>query len=115
MLKKKKILIRIGSLRHGGAEKVLVTFLKNISPDKYEVDLLINLYSGIYIQEVPSWVNVYYLLKGEMITTNRPQEIPVKAYRVLYQKMFLWFPSLLYKFVLKNKQYDVELAAIHGM
>lgn len=115
MLKKKKILIRIGSLRHGGAEKVLVTFLKNISPDKYEVDLLINLYSGIYIQEVPSWVNVYYLLKGEMITTNRPQEIPVKAYRVLYQRMFLWFPSLLYKFVLKNKQYDVELAAIHGM
>lgn len=115
MLKKKKILIRIGSLRHGGAEKVLVTFLKNISPDKYEVDLLINLYSGIYIKEVPSWVNVYYLLKGEMITTNRPQDIPVKVYRVLYQKMFLWFPSLLYKFVLKNKQYDVELAAIHGM
>ncbi|SHL01145.1 glycosyltransferase [Chryseobacterium polytrichastri] len=115
MPKKKKILIRIGSLRHGGAEKVLVTFLKNISPDKYEVDLLINLYSGIYIKEVPSWVNVYYLLKGEMITTNRPQDIPVKVYRVLYQKMFLWFPSLLYKFVLKNKQYDVELAAIHGM
>lgn len=115
MLKKKKILIRIGSLRHGGAEKVLVTFLKNISQDKYEVDLLINLYSGIYIKEVPSWVNVFYLLKGEMITTNRPHEIPVKAYRVLYQKMFLWFPTLLYKFVLKNKQYDVELAAIHGM
>lgn len=115
MSKKKKILIRIGSLRHGGAEKVLVTFLKNISPDKYEIDLLINLYSGIYIKEVPSWVNVFYLLKGEMITTNKPHEIPVKAYRVLYQKMFLWFPSLLYKFVLKNKKYDVELAAIHGM
>ncbi|MBB4806632.1 glycosyltransferase involved in cell wall biosynthesis [Chryseobacterium defluvii] len=114
-MKKKKILIRIGSLRHGGAEKVLVTFLKNISPDKYEVDLLINLYSGIYIKEVPSWVNVYYLLKGEMITTNRPQDIPVKAFRVLYQKMFLWFPALLYRFVLKNKKYDVELAAIHGM
>ncbi|WP_292011092.1 glycosyltransferase [Chryseobacterium sp.] len=115
MPKKKKILIRIGSLRHGGAEKVLVTFLKNISPDKYDVDLLINLYSGIYIKEVPSWVNVYYLIKGEMITTNKPHEIPVKAYRVLYQKMFLWFPSLLYRFVLKNKKYDVELAAIHGM
>jgi glycosyltransferase involved in cell wall biosynthesis len=115
MSEKKKILIRIGSLRHGGAEKVLVTFLKNTPPDKYEIDLLINLYSGIHIKDVPSWVNVYYLLKGEMITTNRPQDIPVKAVRVLYQKMFLWFPFLLYKFVLKNKQYDVELAAIHGM
>lgn len=114
-MKKKKLLIRIGSLRHGGAEKVLVNFLKHLPSDKYEVDLLVNLYSGLYIKDVPSWVNVSYLLKGEMITTNRPQDIPVKAYRVLYQKMFLWFPSLLYKFVLKNKKYDVEIAAIHAM
>ncbi|WP_284463111.1 glycosyltransferase [Chryseobacterium sp.] len=112
---KKKILIRIGSLRHGGAEKVLINFLKNLPEDKYEVDLLINLYTGMYIKEVPSWVNLHYLLKGEMITTNRPHEIPVKAFRVLYQKMFLLFPSLLYKFILKNKKYDVEIAAIHGM
>lgn len=112
---KKKILIRIGSLRHGGAEKVLINFLKNLPEDKYEVDLLINLYTGMYIKEVPSWVNLHHLLKGEMITTNRPHEIPVKAFRVLYQKMFLWFPSLLYKFILKDKKYDVEIAAIHGM
>lgn len=112
---KKKILIRIGSLRHGGAEKVLVNFLKNLPEDKYEIDLLINLYTGMYIKEIPSWVNLHYLLKGEMITTNKPHEIPVKAFRVLYQKMFLWFPSLLYRFVLKNKKYDVEIAAIHGM
>ncbi|AYY83716.1 glycosyltransferase [Chryseobacterium indologenes] len=115
MAEKKKILIRIGSLRHGGAEKVLINFLKNLPEDKYEVDLLINLYTGMYIKEVPSWVNLHYLIKGEMITTNRPHEIPVKAFRVLYQKMFLMFPSLLYTFVLKNKKYDVEIAAIHGM
>lgn len=115
MAEKKKILIRIGSLRHGGAEKVLINFLKNLPEDKYDVDLLINLYTGMYIQEVPSWVKLHYLLKGEMITTNRPHEIPVKAFRVLYQKMFLLFPSLLYRFILKNKKYDVEIAAIHGM
>ncbi|SHG98355.1 Glycosyltransferase involved in cell wall bisynthesis [Chryseobacterium oranimense] len=115
MPQKKKVLIRIGSLRHGGAEKVLVNFLKNLPEDKYEIDLLINLYTGMYIKEVPSWVNLHYLLKGEMITTNKPHEIPVKAFRVLYQKMFLWFPDLLYRFVLKNKKYDVEIAAIHGM
>ncbi|MFY7816320.1 MAG: glycosyltransferase, partial [Chryseobacterium taeanense] len=98
MIKKKKILIRIGSLRHGGAEKVLINFLKNIPPDKYEIDLLLNLHSGIYIKEVPSWINLYYLIKGEMITTNRPKDIPIKAFRVLYEKMFLWFPFLLYRF-----------------
>lgn len=114
-MKKKKILIRIGSLRHGGAEKVLVNFLKNLSPDKYEIDLLLNLYSGLYIQEVPSWVNLLYLKKGEMITTNRLQDIPVKTFRVIYEKMFLWFPFLLYRFILKNKKYDVEMAGIHGL
>ncbi|AFR35616.1 glycosyltransferase [Riemerella anatipestifer] len=111
---KKKLLIRIGSLRHGGAEKVLVTFLKNLPPDKYEVDLLLNLYSGKYLQEVPSWVNVLYLNKGEMITTNRLQDIPQKAFRVIYQGILKKFPKLLYHFILKGKKYDIELAAIHG-
>lgn len=112
---KKKILIRIGSLRHGGAEKVLVTFLKNIPKDKYEVDLLLNLYSGKYLSEIPDWINIFYLNKGEMITTNRVQDIPKKAYRVLYQKLLKKHPKLLYNYILKGKKYDIEFAAIHGM
>ncbi len=111
---KKKILIRIGSLRHGGAEKVLATFLKNLPDDKYEIDLLLNLYSGKYLSEIPSWINVLYLNKGEMITTNRLQDIPVKAFRVMYQFFFKKFPKLLYSTILKNKKYDIEFAAIHG-
>ena len=112
--KKKKILIRIGSLRHGGAEKVLATFLKNLPDDKYEIDLLLNLYSGKYLPEVPGWINVIYLNKGEMITTNRLQDIPVKAFRVMYQSVLKKFPKLLYSTILKNKKYDIEFAAIHG-
>lgn len=114
MSEKKKILIRIGSLRHGGAEKVLVTFLKNLPQEKYEIDLLLNLYSGKYLSEVPSWINIIYLNKGEMITTNRIQDIPKKAFRVVYQKLLKQFPKLLYNGKLKGKKYDVEFAAIHG-
>ena len=114
MSEKKKILIRIGSLRHGGAEKVLVTFLKNLPQEKYEIDLLLNLYSGKYLSEVPRWINVIYLNKGEMITTNRIQDIPKKAFRVVYQKLLKQFPKLLYNGKLKGKKYDVEFAAIHG-
>ena len=111
---KKKILIRIGSLRHGGAEKVLVTFLKNLPKDKYEIDLLLNLYSGKYLTDVPDWVNVMYLNRGEMITTNRPKDIPKKIYRVVYQRLLKKYPKILYKRKLKNKVYDIEFAAIHG-
>ncbi|WP_333660653.1 glycosyltransferase [Chishuiella changwenlii] len=115
MTAKKKILIRIGSLRHGGAEKVLVTFLKNLSPDKYEIDLLLNLYSGKYLKDVPSWISIYYLNKGEMITTNRLQDIPRKAFRVIYQSILRKFPKLLYHYILPNKKYDIEFAAIDGI
>lgn len=114
LTEKKKILIRIGSLRHGGAEKVLVTFLKNLPQDKYEIDLLLNLYSGKYLAEVPHWINVLYLNKGEMITTNRLQDIPVKAFRVMYQYVLKKFPKLLYSKILQNKTFDIEFAAIHG-
>ena len=114
MIQKKKILIRIGSLRHGGAEKVLVTFLKNLSPHQYEIDLLLNLYSGKYLSEIPDWINVFYLNKGEMITTNRLQDIPQKAFRVIYQFLLKKFPQLLYNRILKGKKYDIEFAAIHG-
>jgi len=115
MTEKKKMLIRIGSLRHGGAEKVLVTFLKNLPENKYEIDLLLNLYSGKYLSEVPSWVNILYLNKGEMITTNRIQDIPRKMYRIIYQNLLKRFPQLLYNGKLKGKKYDIEFAAIHGM
>ena len=115
MSQKKKILIRIGSLRHGGAEKVLVTFLKNLPQDKYEIDLLLNLYSGKYLSEVPNWINIIYLNKGEMITTNRIQDIPKKAARVIYQKALNKFPNILYNGKLNGKKYDIEFAAIHGM
>lgn len=115
MSEKKKILIRIGSLRHGGAEKVLVTFLKNLPKEKYEIDLLLNLYSGKYLADVPDFVNVLYLNKGEMITTNRLQDLPEKAFRVVFQKVLKRFQKLLYQYILKGKKYDVEFAAIHGM
>lgn len=112
---KKKILIRIGSLRHGGAEKVLVTFLKNIPPQHYEIDLLLNLHSGKYLNDVPGWINIIYLNQGEMITTNRLQDLPKKAYRKIYQAVLKKFPKLLYNGILKGKKYDLEIAAIHGM
>jgi len=112
---KKKILIRIGSLRHGGAEKVLTNFLKGLPEDKYEIDLLLNLYSGKYLPEIPYWVNVLYLNRGEMITTNRLQDLPIKIFRKVYQGILKKFPFLLYKYILKDKKYDIEFAAIHGM
>lgn len=69
---------------------------------------------GKYLTDVPDWVNVMYLNRGEMITTNRPKDIPKKIYRVVYQRLLKKYPKILYKRKLKNKVYDIEFAAIHG-
>lgn len=114
MTKKKKILIRIGSMRHGGAEKAVYNFLKNLPEDKYEIDLFLNLNSGKYLKDIPKWVTIKHLHEGEMITTNRSQDILPKARRVLKEKFYQKFPSLLYKKYLGGKNYDIEFAAIHG-
>lgn len=78
------------------------------------VYFLLNLHSGKYLPDVPDWVNVMFLNRGEMITTNRPKDLPKKIYRVVYQQLLKKYPKILYKRKLKNKQYDIEFAAIHG-
>lgn len=112
---KKKILIRIGSLRHGGAEKVLTILLKNLPADKYEIDLLLNNRSGKYLHEIPDWVNIKHIINAEPIPTNKPHEIPVKIFRVLYFEFLRIFPGIIYNHILKGKKYDVELAANHNL
>ncbi len=108
-----KILIRIGSLRNGGAEKTLVTLLKTIPENKYDIDLVLNLKFGEFLPEVPRWIKIHHINEGEMIMSNRPWEIPIKAYRKIKMGLHSNFPSLIYKNILKGKKYDVEIAANH--
>ncbi|MDO4465984.1 MAG: glycosyltransferase [Bacillota bacterium] len=55
---KKKVLFVIPTLRMGGAEKSLVSLLKSLDSDKYEVDLFLFEKGGILQKDVPSWVHI---------------------------------------------------------
>lgn len=53
---KKRLLIHNGSISIGGQEKMLVEFLKALSPEKYEILLLVEQNIGdekSYIEEIP--------------------------------------------------------------
>ena len=54
----KKVLIVMTSLYNGGAEKSLVNLLNEMKSDKYEIDLLLFKRSGMFLEQLPSWVNV---------------------------------------------------------
>ena len=54
----KKMLIVMMHLGMGGAEKSLVNFLNELSPNDCKVDLLLFKKEGILLEQVPSWVNI---------------------------------------------------------
>ena len=54
----KSILFIMPNLSGGGAEKVLIEILKNFDYQSYSVDLFLEYKIGIYINEIPSEVNV---------------------------------------------------------
>lgn len=57
-MRKKKILVVVGSLKVGGLEKSCVTFLRTLPTDKYELDLLLLSPTGIFLKQVPEWIHL---------------------------------------------------------
>lgn len=54
----KKLLICMTSLYNGGAERSLVNFLNELPDDKYQIDLLLFKREGMFLKQIPSFVNV---------------------------------------------------------
>lgn len=54
----KKILFIINSLYNGGAERSLVNLLNELSPDQYDIHLLLFRREGLYLAQVPSYVHI---------------------------------------------------------
>ncbi len=54
----KNVLVVMLNLYNGGAEKSLVNMLNELPKDKYNVDLLLFKKEGMFLKQVPEWVNI---------------------------------------------------------
>ena len=61
---KKRILFLAPALNGGGAERALINLFEKIDFDKYEIDLLLVLKQGVYLNKIPKEVNMIYLFKS---------------------------------------------------
>lgn len=105
----------MNNLRAGGAEKVLITILKYIDPNKYEIDLLVNKKGEVFDSSVPEWVNFKYLFKiSSDLPKNPLVSIPYKLAREIGLMVFNLFPQLLYWLGILGK-YDIEIAFLETM
>ena len=108
----KKILFVIGNLAGGGAEKSLINLLKNLPPHKYEIDLFLFSFEGLYLKEVPKNVNISY-----MIDLNKSKFhllIEKIKYRILTLYMSKINCKIIYKKYIKKK-YDIEISFLEGL
>lgn len=102
----KKVLIIGMSLNVGGAEKSLVNLLNLMDKEKYNVDLLLFQHQGVFLKQIPDWVNVIeeptinVLFQSMKVTLNDPQ----RSYKKVSLAIKRYFYTALER--IKWKQFD---------
>lgn len=109
MQKKRKVLFLIESLAGGGAEKVLVTLLKHLDSTRFDVTLCCVTRVGIYLDDIPSFVDFRHLLPDPAQVKGFSQIL----YKVKYKLIFNLPPKWTYRLFIP-KGNDVEIAFLEG-
>lgn len=104
---KKKILFRIGSLRAGGAERVLLN-VTNYLKNEFDVTILLNVNAGELLTEIAIGVKLKYI-------NEKPKNTWGKIVNTFRYQYYSCFPKQMYFSVLKDNNYDFEVSFSHGM
>lgn len=94
-----KILFIENNLAGGGAEKVLLTLLEQLQPPKYDITLLLIKNKGIYLDAIPSYVKLQYMI--DINKSNAVFPTDAKSLCEFYQSNI-------------GEEYDVEIAFLEG-
>lgn len=108
--RKVKILFRLRSLEMGGVPRVVLDLLRNLPKDKFDLTLMLNLYQGELVSEIPKDIKLIVIEKGREQMSKNPiiQKIQL-GLRRLRLEIYNSFPSLLYYLKVKEK-YDIEVS-----
>ena len=110
MRNKIKVLFRLRSLEMGGVPRVVLDLLRNLPKDKFDLTLMLNLYQGELVSEIPSDIKLIVVEKGREQMSQNPfiQKIQL-VFRRLRLEVYNKFPSLLYALKVKEN-YDIEVS-----
>ena len=112
--KKIKILFRHRSMEMGGVEKVMLSLLKNLDKEKFDMTLLLSLNQGELRNEFPHHVRKIYLVDGKEDLSTNPvlQKIQLLQRKWKLEK-FRKNPEKIDREILKN-EFDVEIAMTYN-
>lgn len=110
-IKKIKVLFRLRSLEMGGVPRVILDLLRNLPKDKFDLTLMLNLYQGELIKEIPADIKLIVVEKGkEQMSSNLFFQKLQLLWRRLKLEVYDKFPSVLYQLKVPE-QYDIEVAS----
>ncbi|WP_290822909.1 glycosyltransferase [Flavobacterium sp.] len=108
-MKKKRIVILMSALNGGGAEKVLIDYLRNLNYSKYEVTLCLVINEGVYLKDVPKEVSLGFLYA----------KFALFPYRLEHwlSKFLGWnyFQKRRVETLFKNQKFDVVISFMEGI
>ncbi|VDH04603.1 glycosyltransferase [Bergeyella zoohelcum] len=108
--KKIKVLFHIRSLEMGGVPRVVLDLLRNLPKDKFDLALMLNLYQGELVSEIPKDIKLIVVEKGREQMSKNPliQKLQL-GFRRLRLEIYNKFPALLYALKVKEN-YDIEVS-----
>ncbi len=110
LMKKIKVLFRLRSLEMGGVPRVVLDLLRHLPKDKFDITLMLNLYQGELVTEIPKDIKLIIVEKGkEQMSSNPLIQKTQLAWRRLKLEIYEKYPALLYSLKVKD-QYDIEVA-----
>ena len=104
----KKLLFIIPGLSTGGAEKVLITLLRNIDYSRFDVELLLIFNVGVYFDQIPEQVKLSFVYPKP---NSLRQKLDFSAY---YKFNLVFFERISVRMALKSSKYDAIISFLEG-
>ncbi|WP_157774327.1 glycosyltransferase [Priestia aryabhattai] len=104
----RKVLFIINNLGGGGAEKVLINILNNIDYTQYQIDLLLLVEEGVYLDKVNKNVNL-----KTVIPRKKSNKLFHRLYRYCSYKLYKLHPRISASLLI-GKKYDLEISFLEG-
>ncbi|MDM1073069.1 glycosyltransferase [Empedobacter brevis] len=98
----------------GGVPRVVLDLLRNLPKDKFDFTLMLNLYQGELIKDIPADIKLIVVENGKEQMSSNPfiQKIQL-VWRRLKLEVYNQFPSILYQLKVPEK-YDIEIASSYA-
>lgn len=112
--KKIQVLFRHRSMEMGGVEKVILSMLNNLNPDKFDITVCLNLNQGELKDEFPKHVKKVYLTDGKESFSRNPLIHKLQLIRRRLKLSRALKNHKISDHILGNKKFDIEIAPTYA-